>query len=223
VSDSFTPEGAPALYRASLARLVAEIVGTPLGPAELRRLTRLCRHLGQDPARLAHVAGIPMEAARKLLAAVELGRRFLGAGSHAADHASLSMRSPEQAAAFFANVLRGQEIEEFHVALLDSRHRLRSYEPIARGSLAHVEVHPREVFVPAVRHRAAAILCAHNHPSGDPEPSMEDILLTNRLAAAGELVGIPVLDHVIVSSGTQYVSFVARGLLKPPGRSPADK
>jgi DNA repair protein RadC len=219
VSDSFMPEGAPGLYRASLARLVAEIVGTPLSPADLRRFLRLARN---DPTHLAETAGLPAEAARRLMVAVELGRRFHGGSSHAADLASLSMRSPEQVAAFFANVLRGEEVEEFHVALLDSRHRLRSHERVARGSLSRVEVHPRDVFVPAVRGRAAAILVAHNHPSGDPEPSLEDILLTNRLAHAGETIGIPVLDHVIVGSGTQYVSFVARGLLKPPARIPAD-
>jgi DNA repair protein RadC len=206
------------LARASLGKLVAEIVGAPLSPADLRRFLHLARN---DPTHLAETAGLPAEAARRLMVAVELGRRFYGGSSYAADLTSLSMRSPEQVAAFFANVLRGEEVEEFHVALLDSRHRLRSHERVARGSLSHVEVHPRDVFVPAVRGRAAAVLVAHNHPSGDPEPSLEDILLTNRLAHAGETMGIPLLDHVIVTSGAQFVSFVDRRLLKPSDKSPA--
>jgi DNA repair protein RadC len=77
-----------------------------------------------------------------------------------------------------------------------------------------VEVHPREVFVSAIRHRAAAIVCAHNHPSADPSPSAADIALTERLVATGELVGIPILDHLVISADGRFVAFSEVGLLR---------
>ncbi|MBI5486108.1 MAG: JAB domain-containing protein [Deltaproteobacteria bacterium] len=89
--------------------------------------------------------------------------------------------------------------EEFFVVALDARNRLLSFHRVALGSLSTCLVHPREVFAPLVRRRAAAALLVHNHPSGDPSPSPEDETLTERLVAAGRLLGIPVLDHLIVA------------------------
>ena len=102
--------------------------------------------------------------------------------------------------------------EHFVVLLLNARHELQCRETISIGSLNASIVHPREVFLPAILHSAASIVLVHNHPSGDPEPSEEDLSITRRLIAVGELVGIGVLDHVIVASrGT--VSFRSRELL----------
>ena len=83
---------------------------------------------------------------------------------------------------------------------------------ISEGILTASLVHPREVFAPAIREAASALLLVHNHPSGDPEPSPEDLEITRRLVAAGELVGIRVVDHVVIGEGC-YVSFLERGLI----------
>ncbi len=102
--------------------------------------------------------------------------------------------------------------EAFFVLFLDQKHNLIGIEMISLGSLTASLVHPREVFRPAIRAGAAAIAFVHNHPSGDPTPSMEDISLTRRLKQAGELIGIWVIDHVIVGD-QRYSSFADDGLL----------
>ena len=136
-----------------------------------------------------------------LRAAVELGRRAttvpIGAGEVVRD-----------AATVFAHV-RGRlpqlDRELFLALLLDGRNRLRAEVCVSEGTLTTALVHPREVFAPAIRDRAAALILVHNHPSGDPTPSSEDVALTERLRQVGEMVGIRVLDHVVVGHG-RYVS-----------------
>lgn len=102
--------------------------------------------------------------------------------------------------AYFGPRLRELLVEQFHVVLLNGKHRVIREELISQGTLTSSPVHPREVFAPAIRHSAAAIILVHNHPSGDPTPSADDIEITRRLAQVGELVGIRVLDHVIVGN-----------------------
>ena len=102
--------------------------------------------------------------------------------------------------------------EEFHVLLLNARHECMRRVLISRGSLNASIVHPREVFRPAIVGSAASIVLLHNHPSGDPEPSEEDLAITRRLVQVGELVGIAVLDHVILAK-TGHVSLRARGII----------
>ena len=102
------------------------------------------------------------------------------------------------------------------VLLLDTRHRLIREVEVSRGSLNQSLVHPREVFAPALREAAAAILVVHNHPSGDPSPSREDHEVTRRLAKAGELLGIPLLDHVVIAA-QGHTSFARNGWLFPQG------
>lgn len=141
----------------------------------------------------------------RLAAAFELGRR-------AAVERSLErplVRGPADVQRLLAEVVRGEEREQFHVLLLDGRHRLKARHTVSIGSLSTSIVHPREVFRPAVRAAAAAVLCAHNHPSGDPEPSPEDVAVTQRLDQAGKLLGIPLLDHVVLGDG-QWVSMRQR-------------
>ena len=101
-------------------------------------------------------------------------------------------------------------VEEFWAVALDTRHRVLFDQMLARGSLTGVEVHPRDVFRPLIRAGCAAVIFAHNHPSGDPSPSRADIELTGRLREVGDLCGIPVLDHVVVAS-EGYVSIAERG------------
>ena len=104
------------------------------------------------------------------------------------------------------------EQEAFVAVLLDSRQRTLAVRVIALGSLAQVEVHPRELFRDAVRMAAHAMIIGHNHPSGDPRPSDADHALTRRMVDAGKLLGIPVLDHLVVTP-TDLVSFAAMGML----------
>lgn len=108
--------------------------------------------------------------------------------------------------------LAGLEQEAFVAVLLDSKHRPVKRVLVALGSLASVDVHPREVFREAIRAGAANVIVAHNHPSGDPEPSGEDLALTRRLRDAGDLLGIKVLDHIIIGKD-RYVSLAGRGEL----------
>ena len=107
----------------------------------------------------------------------------------------------------------GLEKEVFYVLLLNSKNHLIRDELVSMGTLTASLVHPREVFRAAIRESAAAIICAHSHPSGDPTPSQEDIAVTSRLRSAGELIGIPMLDHVIIGAG-RYVSLAERGKLR---------
>lgn len=104
-------------------------------------------------------------------------------------------------AAYFRPLLAGQAAESFWMLMLDARGRPIAAHQIALGTLTCCLVHPREVFAPAIRARAAQIVLVHNHPSGDPEPSAEDVALTERITEAGMLLGIPVVDHVVVASG----------------------
>ena len=108
--------------------------------------------------------------------------------------------------------LRTRRFEEFHVLLLNARHEPIRRQMISRGSLNASIVHPREVFRPAIIASAASIILLHNHPSGDPEPSEEDLAITKRLAQVGELLGIAVLDHVVIAK-RGFVSLRARGNL----------
>ena len=94
-----------------------------------------------------------------------------------------------------------EAVEAFWVVCLDGRGRVLALDKVAAGTLTACLVHPREVFAPALRARAASVVVVHNHPSGDPEPSAEDLVLTDRLAAAGQLLGIPLVDHLVVARG----------------------
>ena len=119
---------------------------------------------------------------------------------------------PKIAAEFFMAKLGGAEREVFAAVMLDSRHRLISYTELFYGSIDGAEVHPREVVKQALRLNAAAVILAHNHPSGDPEPSAADRAVTARLKHALALVDVRVIDHVIVG-GRQTVSLAERGWL----------
>jgi len=130
-------------------------------------------------------------------AALELGRRAVAtplvAGAPVRDAASVH--------AHFAGRLPQLEREVFYVLLLDGKNRVQADVLVSEGSLTAALVHPREVFAPAIRSAAAALILVHNHPSGDPTPSAEDQAITERLRRVGDLVGIRVLDHVIVGRG----------------------
>ena len=122
------------------------------------------------------------------------------------------IRGPDDVVALVGPKLRKEKRENFLVLLLNARHEVMSVETVSVGSLNASIVHPREVFRSAVIQSAASVVLVHNHPSGDPEPSEEDLTITKRLVEAGELLGIGVLDHVVVA-GRGVVSFRSRQLL----------
>ncbi|MFO7960508.1 MAG: JAB domain-containing protein [Nitriliruptoraceae bacterium] len=123
-----------------------------------------------------------------------------------------ALTSPEAAAAVLAAELAGADRERCVAALLDTKHRLLAVVTVSIGSLDHTFMSPREVFRDALLANAAAMVLAHNHPSGDPEPSGDDELLTRRLVRAGELIGVEVLDHLVVG-GREWISLARRGVV----------
>lgn len=114
-----------------------------------------------------------------------------------------TLTTPRDSLALMA-VLQDEPAEVFAILCLTTKHRVIAYHEVSRGTLDSALAHPREVFKAALLANAAAIIAAHNHPSGDPTPSPDDVALTRRLAEAGEVIGIPVLDHIIVGDGRYY-------------------
>jgi len=163
---------------------------------------------GLECGELTSVPGLGRGLAARLCAAFELGRRAwrprLAIGA--------SLRCAEDAAHHFRGLLRGRRHEEFHSLLLDSRHHVIGNRLVSIGSLQSSVVHPREVFRPAIQTSAAALVVAHNHPSGDPAPSEEDHAITERLRDAGRLIGIELIDHIVIGAGSFY-SFAEQQVL----------
>jgi len=164
--------------------------------------------LDAEPAALYRQRGFGESKLAQMLAALELGKRYLQAGlerSSVLDSAAATQQ-------YLSARLRGCAHEVFAVLFLDQQHRLLVCEEMFRGTINGASVHPREVVKAALRHNAAAVILAHNHPSGVAEPSRADRQITERLMAALALVDVRVLDHVVVGEGA-VVSFAERGLL----------
>jgi DNA repair protein RadC len=165
-------------------------------------------------AELRQNAGVGPAKSASLLAALELGRRLATRRLRTGD----AIRGPADVHRHFHARLRDAPHERFLVLLLDGRHRVLREVTASQGTLTASLVHPREVFRPALREAAAAVILVHNHPSGDPTPSREDREVTERLVQVGEILGVPVLDHVIVAE-RGYVSLRQDGGI--PERRPA--
>jgi DNA repair protein RadC len=146
--------------------------------------------------------------ADRLAAALELGKRYCAEQRPE----GTPIRAPRDVFAVLAPRMQDLPVEEFHILILDTQHRLRRDITVTRGILNSSLVHPREVFREAISEHAAAIILSHNHPSGNPEPSADDRSVTEQLVAAGRLLDIPVHDHVIIGQG-RYTSFAEAGLL----------
>ncbi len=157
---------------------------------------------------LAEIKGIAQVKAIQLKASLELGRRMAVA---LREH-NVDITSPADVFNFMAEEMRYLEQEEFRVIFLNIKNKIIAAEVIFKGSLNSSIVHPREIFRLALKRNAASVILLHNHPSGDPKPSSEDINVTNRLVEAGELMGIKVLDHIIVGE-KNYVSFREKNLI----------
>jgi len=157
---------------------------------------------------LSQVKGIGVAKASQIKAAFELANRLEGY-SEAGDKPVV--KTPDEVVALVRGRLKGKKKEHFLALLLDTRNQLIKVAEISVGSLDTSIVHPREVFKEAISVSAASVIFVHNHPSGDPEASEDDIKLTKRLAEAGEIVGIDVLDHIIVCD-KDYLSLKGKGL-----------
>jgi DNA repair protein RadC len=160
------------------------------------------------PAELAEVDGVGVASATAVCAAFELARRVASASIPF----GVAIRDPSDVIGHVRDLLGTATQEHFLVLGLDARQRVRMVRTVAVGSLSQVDVHPREVFRPLVRAGMHSAILVHNHPSGDPSPSDADISLTRRMAEAGRLMGIPVLDHLVVTTD-DGVSLSALGLV----------
>jgi DNA repair protein RadC len=161
-----------------------------------------------DVHALSRLPGVGLARATRLLAAVELGRRVIS--GRRAERPRLA--TPADTARYLLPRYSGQREERFGVVMLDTKNRLIRLEMVSIGTLDRSIAHPREVFRPATLASAARVVLFHNHPSGDPAPSPDDVQLTRRLAAAGTILGITVADHVILGEG-RYFSFREAGVL----------
>jgi len=157
---------------------------------------------------LTQTKGIGPAKAAQIKAALELSKRL---EADVGEKPKPVLKSPEDVAAVMRSKLKGKKKEHFWVLCLDTRNKLINWKQVSIGSLDTSIVHPREVFKEAVSSSAASVIFVHNHPSGDPEPSKEDIELTKRLVKAGEIIGIDVLDHIIVCDKS-YLSLKAKNL-----------
>ncbi|MGI9311012.1 MAG: RadC family protein [bacterium] len=173
----------------------------------LREYGGLRQILNAAPAELARTVGMGPAKCALLQASLELGKRYLSEKLHKDG----PLTSPKQAAEFLTHQLRDQPREVFAVVYLDNRHYVLHYNELFRGTLNGAAVHPREVVKSALQHNAAAVILAHNHPSGIAEPSQADATLTIKLKEALSLVEVRLLDHLVIGDG-EFVSMSDRGL-----------
>lgn len=157
---------------------------------------------------LTKINGIGNDKAATLGAAFELSRRILSQSKWKSDK---KIKSPQDVAEIFIPLLRDDTKENFIVVCLNSANKIIKYETISVGNLNSSVVHPREIFKVAIDNLSASIILIHNHPSGNPEPSNEDISITRKIVETGKIMEIPVFDHLIIA-GETYTSFVEKRL-----------
>lgn len=199
----------------SNAELIAILLRTGTGGANAIQLgQRLLKEFGGLPGlqrapfrALRRVRGVGQAKACQIKAAVEIGRRI--ADTSPADKPVI--RSPEDAAALLMYEMSALEQEHLRVLLLDTRNRVTEVCEVYRGSLNSSLIRVAEIFRDAVRANAASVIIVHNHPSGDPTPSPEDVSVTRAIIEAGRLLDVEVLDHLVIGQG-RFVSLKAKGL-----------
>ncbi|BBB89755.1 MAG TPA: DNA repair protein RadC [Methylomusa anaerophila] len=202
-------------YSLSEAELLAILLRTGMKNMPVHRLAEylLAKYdlsgLGSiSPQELSKTLGIGLVKAVTVVAGIELGKRL----SSKVPDVRPVIRSPKDAAELIMPNLRYEAKEHFIALLLSTKNQVIARSTISIGSLNASIVHPRELFREAITHSAASVILVHNHPSGDPTPSQEDIALTKKLIEAGLLLDISVLDHVIIGDG-KYVSFKEKGII----------
>lgn len=194
------------------AELIAILLGTGQGPGKLSAVglgQYILQQLSQNhpdpllilrditPEELMQIPGVGPAKAATILAGLELGKRVF----QAQPGEQTIISEPSQAAAVFSQEMMWETTERFGVLLLDVRHRLLGHHIISIGSATETVAHPKEIFRDVIRRGANRMIIAHNHPSGNLEPSQADLSLTRQLLAGGQLLGIPILDHLILGQG----------------------
>ncbi len=210
--EKLTKNGAGALSDAELLAIflrtgVKGKSAVDVGRDLLRQFGGLRQVLNAGQTALAGASGLGPAKSAQLMAALELGKRYLAQKLEKEG----PLTSPKQAADFLTHQLRDQAREVFAVVYLDTRHQVITYEELFHGTISGATVHPREVVKSALRYNAAAIIIAHNHPSGIAEPSRADATLTARLKEALQMVDIRLLDHLVIGDG-EFVSMADRDL-----------
>ncbi|BFT74939.1 MULTISPECIES: DNA repair protein RadC [Paenibacillus] len=205
--------GAEALSHAELLAIILR-TGT-VSESAVRLASRILSESGglrslvdMSKDQLTQIKGIGDAKALQILAGIELGRRI--AKSTFAER--ITIRSPKDIANLMSEELRYLQKEHFVCLFLNTKNHVLAQETLSMGSLNASIVHPREVFRAAIKRSSASIVCVHNHPSGDPTPSPEDIQLTHRLVEAGTIIGIEVLDHVIIGD-QRFISLKEEGFM----------
>ncbi|HEY3380097.1 MAG TPA: DNA repair protein RadC [Armatimonadota bacterium] len=205
--------GAEALSVPELLAIILRVGNTRVSALQLAQ--QVVSHFGSlrnlasaSVQEMSQINGIGLAKACQLKAAFELGKRLATSG----DAARPVISSPLTAANLVMEDMRYLQQEHFRVIFLDTRHQVIALRDVSIGSLNASIVHPRETFKAAISHTAAAIILVHNHPSGDPTPSREDVDLTARMVEAGALIGIPVLDHLVIGDG-RFISLQERGMM----------
>jgi DNA repair protein RadC len=212
--EKLLEKGPAALSNAELLAIILRTGDASTGQSALDYGRTLMTRFDDSLRRLDEVSiqeictmkGIGPAKATQIKAALEIGKRFAQEELKRGE----PFRSSAEVFTHYREQLGGLKKEEFHVLLLDAKNRKIKDVRVSEGSLTSSLVHPREVFNPVIRESAAAVILVHNHPSGDPSPSQEDLHITRRLREIGEVMGVRVLDHIIVGKG-KYVSFVDDG------------
>jgi len=177
---------------------------------EILNSLRTLRKIGNASLNeLASFKGVGNAKAAQILAAFELGRRLLGETREKCPVFS----SGRDVYLHYRHLFDNRKKEVFRSALLDAKNRMFKDSRVSEGTLTNSLIHPREAFRDAIRESAVSVIFVHNHPSGDPSPSREDMAITERLVNVGDIVGIKVLDHVIIGDGT-YTSMMEKGYIK---------
>ena len=210
--EKMMKHGPATLTEAELLAILIRTGSTGVTAVDLAKKLLSDQRTLRDLARMSVVdlgqLGIGRVRASAIVAAFELCRRIpAGGGSERP-----IFRAPEDVTVVFIPKLRDLQHEEFWVLLLSTSNQLIRETRVTSGTLNSSLVHPRECFAEALKEKAASVIFVHNHPSGNPEPSQEDLSITRQLAEAGKILGIPVYDHIVVG-GAQFVSFAQRGLL----------
>ncbi len=220
-TEAFTAPEKPTIEdaRRRLFRLGAgslsnvELVAVLLGGNQLSRATAAVQDglkalLMESPEALIEHHLLTTREAARILAVSELARRL-----HHAKEERPCLQTPQAIYEWVKRQLVGARREEFHVLCLNSRNVLVRHVKVAEGSVDQCQVDPREALAPAIASRATGVVLVHNHPSGDPEPSVQDIALTRQLREGAKLLCLRLLDHLVVGE-SGYVSMLARGLIK---------
>lgn len=206
-------EGAEALSEIELLAILLgtgsrEATALELASLVMARFKSLRSLVDATVEELSEVKGVGPAKASQVKAALELARRL----SQFSDLPRPVIKSPDDAAGLVMEEMRHLDREHFRALLLNTRNQVIGMDKVSVGTLNSSTVHPRELFRNAIKRSAAAVILVHNHPSGDPTPSREDLDITGRLCEAGKIIGIEVLDHIIIGDN-KFTSFKAKGLI----------